>query len=82
MCYTCSSSCDNCRPKMVECPHCGHINMLSYDVCQHCSAPITDDAKARALALWDAGTRFGKSLRSDVKPMSRTNSPFAAKACQ
>lgn len=60
MCYTCNPSCDNCMPKMLECPECGHIELLGRDVCSSCGLPITDEMRADAKDQWKAGRKYGQ----------------------
>ena len=77
MCYSCSSNCDNCHPKMMKCPVCGYINYLKSAVCSNCGAFFEEKDRERARKLWKQGVRFGSELKPKIKPMSRTNSPFA-----
>lgn len=58
MCYTCSPSCDNCMPKMLFCPECGERNLLAYEECCSCGAPLEQEAKDYAVAEWHAGKKF------------------------
>lgn len=60
MCYTCNPTCDNCMPKMLECPTCGHIELLGREACTSCGEPITDDMRADAEAQWKAGRKYGQ----------------------
>lgn len=58
MCYGCTPTCDNCRPKMVRCDSCGRTNFLTRDQCFFCEAPITQAMKDRAVEEWKAGVRL------------------------
>ncbi len=50
-CYICLPTCDNCRPKLVECPGCGRSTLIDLDTCPLCKSEITEEARQRA---WDA----------------------------
>ena len=52
MAYGCRSTCDNCRPKYVDCPNCGTRNFLVMGKCKKCGAEITAEAKDEAIAEW------------------------------
>lgn len=83
MCYTCSPSCDNCFSKFLECPTCGHIEMISREACSQCEHPITQEMRDAAEAEWRAGRRFaqmqtGRSAtvnlkRADVNAPGKTS---------
>lgn len=58
MCYGCSPTCDNCRPKMVRCAACERINYLNRTECTFCGAPITQAMKDAAVEDWKSGLRM------------------------
>lgn len=60
MCYSCSPGCDNCFAKFLECPDCGHIEMLGRDECSQCGRAITQEMREAAEAEWRAGRRFSQ----------------------
>lgn len=63
MCYSCSPGCDNCMPKFLECPHCGHVEMLARGECSKCGLPIDDAMRAAAEEEWRSGRRFAAGKR-------------------
>ena len=60
MCYSCSPGCDNCFATLLECPSCGHIEMLARDACSRCGHPLTQEMRDAAEAEWRAGRRFSQ----------------------
>lgn len=63
MAYGCKTTCDNCRPKYVFCPKCGHKNFLIFSNCKECGLGLTEEMKNQAVADWQekAKTRVIKS---------------------
>ena len=61
MCYTCNPNCDNCMPKMLKCPACGEVNMISYDECCKCGFAFTEEMREKAKSDWVEGVRLGSS---------------------
>ena len=72
MCFgSCRVTCDNCKPKFVYCPNCGHKCMLIHKVCKKCKTPLTDEMKEAAKADWarisaarknDPNAKFGPGI--------------------
>ena len=58
MCFgSCCVTCDNCKPKFVSCPVCGHRNMLVFKTCRKCGKPLPEGAKDAAVKDWEAKAR-------------------------
>ncbi len=54
MCFgSCRVTCDNCKPKFVYCPDCGHKNMLVFKACKRCGKPLTEEMKDAAIRDWE-----------------------------
>ena len=54
MCFgSCRVLCDNCKPKFVYCPNCGHKCMLFHTQCKKCKTPLTEEMKDAARAEWE-----------------------------
>ena len=54
MCFgSCRVTCDNCKPKFVYCPVCGHKNMLIHKACKKCKTPLTEEMKQKARKDWE-----------------------------
>ncbi|UWG98955.1 hypothetical protein LPY66_09245 [Dehalobacter sp. DCM] len=49
-----SHTCENCKPKMVVCPHCGGKTLLLMNQCIYCKQTVPDEAKQDAVAAWYA----------------------------
>jgi hypothetical protein len=60
MCYGCRVTCDDCRPKFVNCPHCGWRCLLVFDRCARCGESISEEAKADAIDAWKASKEKGR----------------------
>lgn len=60
MCYSCSPGCDNCFAKLLECPRCGHTEMLAHGQCSQCGYAITQEMRDSAKAEWEMGRRFSQ----------------------
>lgn len=56
MCYSCSPGCDNCFAKLLECPSCGHIEMLARDACSRCGHPPHAGDARRGRGGMESGT--------------------------
>ncbi len=53
MCFgSCRVTCDNCKPKFVVCPDCGHKNLLVFKACKECGSVLTEDMKDEARRVW------------------------------
>lgn len=76
MCYTCSPLCDNCHPKFLVCPNCGHVCHLESKKCDACEWTFDETLGQEYTKKWEEGMRLGKRIRPHIAPMSRTNSPF------
>lgn len=60
MCYGCRVTCDDCRPKFVNCPHCGWRCLLVFDRCARCGESISEETKADAIDAWKASKEKGR----------------------
>ncbi len=68
MCYGCSPTCDNCRPKVVTCAECERINYLSRDECAFCGEKITQAMKDAAIEDWNHGIRMDQLVKAPQGP--------------
>lgn len=58
MCFgSCRVTCDNCKPKFVQCPACGHKNMLVFKACKKCGETLSEETKDNAVAQWEEKAR-------------------------
>ena len=75
MCFgSCRVTCDNCKPKFVYCPNCGHKCMLFHKKCKKCGAVLTEEAKETAREEWRvrAKARHDADLaKQEVKKVAR-----------
>lgn len=67
MAYGCKTTCDNCRPKYVNCPSCGHRNFLIFEKCSKCKTALPQEIKDQAIDEWNKNAET-REIRSCFSP--------------
>lgn len=47
-----SYTCENCKPKLVTCPHCGEKTLMRFDICIYCKKAVSKELKKAAVDAW------------------------------